>query len=307
MRQLRAIFALLGALALAAPAWATHVSTALDVPFLRPDLPDDGYLEFINPIEHPGLIGVAVPATPPGVIVTEEFTGFTTAPPGPFDTIELGDSDTTAGDRADFDWVQENRALELGGGGNHPGLVGAMGWCVPGIAPCTPTEASPHVDPGTGLPHGHSVGETIGPPGPLPELINPDWLDLIFAVDVFSVISVGEDSATEIASPGSREAALDYDLAFGNSVTGVSSPGVPVIVWIPGWTGATTTDDFVARWVPAFPSPGGYDLVAIEPASGFGHDEVTEIDAIKAVPEPGTALLVASGLAGLALRRRRRA
>ncbi len=299
MRRLRAILALVGALALAAPALATHIPTAIDVPFLRPDPANDGYLEFINPVEHPGLIGIPVPATPPAIIVTEEFTGWTTAPPGPVDMIEVGDSDTTAGDRADFDWVQENRALELAGFGNHPGLVGAMGWCVPGIGLCTPTEASPHVDPGTGLPHGHSVGETIGPPGPLPELINPDWLDPILGVDVFSVISVLEDSTTEIASPGSREAALDYEVAFGNSVTGASSPGVPVIVWIPGWTGATTTDDFVTRWVPAI--PGVYDLVAIEPAAGFGHDEVTEIDAIKAVPEPSTALLLTSGLIGLAI------
>ena len=142
------------------------------------------------------------------------------------------------------------------------------------------------------------------PPGPLPELINPDWMDLLVAVDVFSVISVGEDSSTEIGSPGSREAALDYDLAFGNSVTGASSLGVPIIVWVPGWTGVTTTDDFVTRWVPA--TPGAYDLVAIEPAAGFGHDEVTEIDAIKAIiPEPSTGLLLATGLAGLALRRRR--
>ncbi len=301
MRQLRTILALLGVLVLAAPAWATHVSTALDVPFLRPDFPIDGYLEFINPTEHPGLIGVGVPATPPGAIVTEEHTGFTLAPPTLLDIIELGDGDITHGDRADFDWVQENRADEFAGISLHPGLIGAMGWCVPGIAPCTPTEPSPHVDPGTGLPHGHSVGETIGPPGPLPELINPDWLTFIPFVDVFSVISDGED--TDIGGP--REMALDYDLAFGSSVGGPSSPGVPVIVWIPGWTGATTTDDFVARWVPA--TPGAYDLVAIEPAFGSGHDEVTEIDAIKAVavPEPSTALLLAMGLLGLAARRKR--
>ena len=168
------------------------------------------------------------------------------------------------------------------------------------------TEASAHTD--GGVPHGHSVAE--GVPGGLPELLNPDYVGETFgAVDVFSVISVLEDSTAEIGTPGSREAALDYELAFGNSITGLSAPGVPVIVWAPGWTGVTGTDDWVTRWVPAFPSPGGYNLVAIEPASGFGHDEVTEIDAIKAlVPEPSTLTVAGLGLMGLlayCLRRRR--
>jgi hypothetical protein len=279
---------------------ATHIPAALDVPTLRPDV--GGYLEFINPIEHPGLIGTPVPASPPGAIETEEHTGYTLA--SGIDVVEVGDGDVTHGDRADFDWVQEHRSDEFAGISNHPGLVGAMGWCAPLSPGCTPTEASPHVDPGTGLPHGHSVAEL--PPGTLPELINPDYnLELFNAVDVFSIISVLEDSSIEIGSPGSREAALDYEVAFGNSITGASSPGVPVIVWVPGWTAATTIDDYVARWVPA--DGGLYNLVAIEPAAGFGHDEITEIDGIKAlmVPEPSAVLLVATGFAGLAWRMRR--
>ena len=298
--QLRLVqtFVAFAILAFASNAWATHISTALDVPFLRPDV--GGYLEFINPVEHPALIGVPVPSSPPGLISSEEFTGFTDL--AGLDFIELADNDITHGDRADFDWVQEHRAIELAGGGNHPGPppFGAMGWTV-GV-----TEASAHSD--GGVPHGHSAAE--GVPGGLPELLNPDWaLPTFEAVDVFSVISVLEDSSAEIGTTGSREAALDYELAFGNSITGLSAPGVPVIVWAPGWTGVTF-DDFVTRWVPAFPSPGGYNLVAIEPASGFGHDEVTEIDAIKAIiPEPSTVVLAALALLSLVAygRRRRRA
>ncbi len=299
-------FVAVAILAVASSAWATHIPTVGDVPFLRPDV--GRYLEFINPTEHPGLIGVPVPFSPPGLISSEEFTGFTTAPPGPIDIIEFPEAgafhtaDVSYGDRADFDWVQENRAVELAGGGNHPGPppFGAMGWTI-GV-----TEASPHLNPVTGVLHGHSVAEV--PPGPLPELLNPDYAEATFgAVDVFSVISIGEDSTLEISSPGSREAALDYELAFGNSITGLSAPGVPVIVWVPGWTFATSTDDWVTRWVPAFPSPGGYNLVAIEPASGFGHDEVTEIDAIKAIPEPSSMVLAVMGALGLmAVVRRRR-
>ena len=292
------LFLLLGAAVfflMVAPAPATHIPVALDVPFVRPDV--GGYLEFINPVEHPALIGVPVPFSPPGAIETEEHTGFTDL--AGFDFIEVFDNDITHGDRADFDWVQEHRADESVGISNHPGLIGAMGWTV-GV-----TEASAHSD--GGAPHGHSVAE--GVPGGLPELLNPDWaLPTFEAVDVFSMISLLEDSSAEIGTPGSREAALDYELAFGNSITGLSAPGVPVIVWAPGWTGVTTIDDWVTRWVPAFSSPGGYNLVAIEPAFGFGHDEVTEIDAIKAIPEPSTFALAALALLGLiAYGRRRRA
>ncbi len=299
--QLRLVqtFVAVAILAVASSAWATHIPTALDVPFSRPDV--GGYLEFINPVEHPGLIGVPVPFSPPLVIYTEEHTGYTLIPLAPStlgtDIIEVGDGDITHGDRADFDWVQEHRSDEFAGISNHPGSIGAMGWTV-GV-----TEASAHSD--GGVAHGHSVAEV--PPGTLPELFNPDYAEDIFgAVDVFSVISILEDSTTEIGTPGSREAALDYELAFGNSITGLSAPGVPVIVWAPGWT-AGTTDDWVTRWVPAFPSPGGYNLVAIEPAAGFGHDEVTEIDAIKAlVPEPSTLILLLCGFGMLSLSRMRK-
>ena len=170
--------ALLLGMALAAPAWATHVPVGIDVPVFRPDT--GGYLEFINPTEHPGVYpgGIAVPTTPPGFVLTEEHTGYTLAPafPSPFgaDIVEVGDGDVTHGDRADFDWVQEHRSDEssIPALSNHPTLTsGAMGWCsqgpslIPGATvSCTSTEASPHVDPGTGASHGHSIGEV--PPGP---------------------------------------------------------------------------------------------------------------------------------------------
>jgi hypothetical protein len=265
-------------------------------------MPDDGYLEFINPVEHPALVGVPVFTTPPGVIFTEEYTGYTL--PSGLDIIEVGDSDVVAGDRADFDWVQENRPCESGapclnGPVNHPGLVGAMGWTA-GI-----TEASPHIDPGTGGPHGHSVEEL--PPGPLPVLPNEDYYPRRFfrGVDVFSIISIEQDSTLDLSSPGSREAALDYVVDFGNTVTGFSTPGIPVIVFAPGWTPLTTIDDYVARWVPAV--PGLYDVVAIEPS--FDHDNVTEIDAIKAwlgVPEPSSIVLMLIGIMSVGFKARRR-
>jgi len=266
---------------------------------------DEGYLEFINPREFPNLIGTPVPTSPPGQIQTEEYTGFTRADGR--DVIERGDSDTTAGDRADFDWVQENRPCETGGvcnnapqAVNHPGQVGAMGWTVG-----TP-EVSPHVDPGTGAAHAHSDEEN--PPGPLPHLDNVAYdRDFFEAVDVFSIISIDQDTDVDINDPLSlRNAALDYTLDFANTVTGAFSPGVISIIWIPGWTAATFIDDYVARWLPT--TPGQYNVVAIEPIGNFPGDyEATEIDAIKALhlPEPTSVLLLGGALAALGLRRRR--
>ncbi|MCI0334330.1 MAG: hypothetical protein L0228_14020 [Planctomycetes bacterium] len=283
-------------------ALAVHVPAALDVPTLWTPMPNDGYLEFINPVEHPLLVGVPVFSTPPGVIMTEEYTGYTLA--SGVDIIEVGDSDVVAGDRADFDWVQENRGCETGGPCfnplpvNHPGMVGAMGWTVGS------PETSPHVDPGTGGAHGHSVEEV--PAGPLPFLPNETYTPRFFrGVDVFSIISEGQDSTLELSSPGGRDAALDYVVDFGNTITGFSTPGVPVVVFAPGWTAATTIDDFVARWVPSV--PGLYNVVAIEPAFD-PHDQVTEIDAVKAwgVPEPSSICLALAGFLGASLLSRRR-
>ena len=254
--------------------YATHVPIGLDtpLPWSVPDGFDDGYLEFINPTEHGfftpdglgGLVGMPFMSTPPGTIQTEEYTGWTNG--AGMDSIELlVDNDVTHGDKADFDWVQQDRPLELVGAGvNHPGLIGAMGWTIG-----TP-EMSAHFD--GGVTHDHSG---LVPPGTLPELNNKACPGKFFEfVDVFSIISTGEDFDST-----TRNAALDYQVDFGNSVTGIFSFGSPVKVFVPGWTGVTTIDDYVARWAPDL--PGTYNFVAIEPTFAAGHDQVTEIDAVK--------------------------
>lgn len=303
------ILAVVSVAAITTTAFAGHIPLALDDPSLWTPLPDDGYLNFMTPTAFiPIMPAAGTLPIAPGGIFHEEHTGWTDDDFFPFGTDHVDplgppvwpagpDNDPFAGDRADFDWVQEHRPHETGVPpiSNHPGF-GAMGWEI------APTMASPHTT--LGVPHGHSVSET--PPGTLPELSNNDYAFSSFSrVDVFSVISEGQDFDTDATGAFSpRDAALDYDLWFVDLITGTSVPGVPVKVFVPGWTLATGTDDFVARWKPAI--PGFYNSVAIDPAGGFGHDEITEIDAIKAafIPEPATFSLLLFG--GLLFVRRRR-
>ncbi len=277
-RQGAGILAALGLLACLAPAAAHHVPKDVDVPAPWAPLPDDGYLDFMapsQPIEiaaQPGSRRMGI-----GGIYREEHTGFTlTGGAGVVD--HPYDNDAWAGDRADFDWVQEHRPDETGvtyGGSNHP-RPGAMAWTI------APTTASPHRT--AGEPHGHSAAET--PPGPLPELGGGDYRgDRFNVVDVFAAIARGEDED----SGGRREAALDYDLWFVDLVHGLSTHGVVIAVFVPGWSEDAGSDDFVARWVPA--TAGAWNAVVIDPPFRFGHDKITEIDAVRAAP--GLGLTVA--------------
>ncbi|MEE8246845.1 MAG: hypothetical protein V3S87_06255, partial [Alphaproteobacteria bacterium] len=81
-------------------------------------------------------------------------------------------------------------------------------------------------------------------------------------------------------SGGRREAALDYELWFVDLVRGHSTPGLPTVVFVPGWTDETDADDYVARWVPA--TQGTWNAVVIDPPFGAGHDKICEIDAVRA-------------------------
>jgi hypothetical protein len=105
------------------------------------------------------------------------------------------------------------------------------------------------------------------------------------------------------ASP--RDAALDYLLDFHDALMGITVPGVPVLVFVPGWDPVAVADDFVARWIPAPGAPAGFapTHVLIDPvgADPF-HDEVVQIDAVVAfIPEPSSVVLGGLGLAAVAL------
>ena len=244
-----------------------------------------------------------MPALPPGFIDTEEHTGFVDLPLAtgvavrdpvadpvpPYVACTAGhDCDMYAGDRADFDYVQEHHADEVAGAGlsNHPGAIGMLGFTIGTTVP------SPHITgtPGVGA-HMHSVAETVA--GGFPELVLPDFEGVqIGAVDVFSITSVGVEDGE--FTP--RDAALDYEMWFVNSETGQSTPGAPIHVFVQGWTNLTTADNYIARWVPT--TGGRWDTVALDPIKGAPHDRVIEIDAVVAA---NSTLVPALGTPGLAI------
>ena len=198
-RQLLLVVGVLVGLVLAlSPAYATHIPAALDIPILRPPMPGEGYLNFVE--VGPGGPCPAVPFAAPAGPCTEEYTGWTEFPvTSTGDTNDFPtDNGLTHGDRADFDWVVENRAVELGALPfplvNHPVLVGFMLW---EIAPTTP---SAHINPFTGLPHAHVPLLPVCPDGSM-NLCDPDYTGTTFRVaDVFSVISL-EANPDEFGRP----------------------------------------------------------------------------------------------------------
>jgi hypothetical protein len=191
--------------------------------------------------------------------------------------ITTVDNGFTYGDRADFDWVEDNRFLEpIPGADNHV----AVDWMVWGIGP---TLSSSH----TGHDHG-SWGELN-----LPSFTGSSFR----VVDVVSQIARYADMDVDTAGNWSRrESALDYYLQF--SFDGTSwVDGTVNKVFIPGWTNASSADDYVARWI----SPIEARFGRVSGSLVLGHDGNVQIDAIiaSAVPEPSTFLLIGSGLAGI--------
>ena len=111
--------------------------------------------------------------------------------------------------------------------------------------------------------------------------------------DVFSLSARYSDYDE---GPSPRETSLDYRLFF-RAANGDFDIGVPERIFSFGWTPNTNADNFLTRWRSPFDAVG----VFIFAESGFGHDGITQIDAVIAarVFEPSTLLLLGAGLAGL--------
>lgn len=257
-----------------------HSGTADDLMATRPTHPglvakDGGIFGLRDPGQHVGNIGthshLGEKVTQMGgtTAVTQTEAMYRSS------YVQRADNGFTHGDRADFDWVEDNISMELGTttGDNHPG-VDFMVWEIGNVAP------SAH--------NGHDH-DSWG------ELALQTYVgDTFRIVDVISQIARYADMDVDAAGNWSRrESALDYLLDF--SFDGVKwVAGKAIKVFEDGWTLASDAEDYVARWLS--PIDAKFVRVAGYPLGGT-HDGNVQIDAIiAAVPEPETIILFASGL-----------
>jgi len=193
-------------------------------------------------------------------------------------------SEGTHGDVADFDWVEDNLALEVIGGNvdNHPGVGDGLVFIGGQNTPSTHNG------------HMHPAGE-----------LDLDFFpggDDFWIVDVISQIARYTDMDVDSAGNWSlRESALDYTLEFSEDGS-VWIPGNVTDVFIEGWTTATAAENYVARWTPQ--TAVDATRIRIRALTGSGHDGNTQIDAvIAAIPEPSSYLMFSMGFALLAVYR----
>jgi|CXWL01.1.fsa_nt_gi hypothetical protein len=194
----------------------------------------------------------------------------------------------SAGDRADFDWVEDNTILEQFGNvpntdpaygrtDNHPGPGDFMVWEIGATA------ASNQAG------HDHGAWGTLN---------LPDFAGQTFrVVDVVSQIARFADMDVDGTGEWSeRESALDYTLDC--SANGVNwAAGAVQLVFKRGWTEASDAENFLARWDCSVDAR----FVRIKGNAFPGHDQNVQIDAL-IVPEPATVGFISLCL--LSLRRR---
>jgi hypothetical protein len=177
------------------------------------------------------------------------------------------------GDRAEFDWIEDNSNLEDKPHADyHPGTDDLV-WDIRNLFPPAPDHLWQNpVNSKLNIMHDH---------GDWPKLLDIGSYkgDTFSIVDVISQIARYSDMDTEPTLGGGwspRESALDYDIWF--SVDGLTNwtPGTLLAVFDDGWTEKSKADDYVARWAASTPSK----FVKIKAKTGGNHDGNTQIDAI---------------------------
>jgi hypothetical protein len=208
--------------------------------------------------------------------------------------LQTSDNGGAAGDHVDWDFVVDhnqfgndhdnnpgtanvNFGVEgINGADNHPG-VESMYWGI------QPTIASSQVGK-------DKTGLGVFTP-------TPDFGGVTFrTADVFSLgLRYSDSDVNDAGTLSQREEDLDYNLFF-RLLDGSFVQGVPVRVFIGGWTTNSFADNYLARWL----SPADAVGVFIFALNDSGHDGTAQIDAVivsaSAVPEPGAILVWGGGL-----------
>lgn len=225
--------------------------------------------------------------------------------------VRRAENGATFGDRADFNWVEDNILLEFAADkagsnrrmDNHPGFD-RLTWEINAAAVGGPlAEAAPTDNLG----HDHGDWGELALPGFDGGFFRT--IDVVSQIARYADMDVGATGAWS-----AREAALDYIVQFSSNGTDWLF-GTAINVFTMGWTERSQTEDWIARWT----SPVDARFVRIQADTLQGSDDRNaQIDAIIAsmtrvsrIPEPSSALLGATALLALALsgrfRRRERA
>jgi len=221
-------------------------------------------------------------------------------------SVQEDDNGRTHGDKADFDWVEDNGVLEqvTTSGDNHPG-VDFLLWEINPQA----VDDSEHRHDGSNT---TSASDDTAHDHDGWGILELDAFDDPFfrTIDIVSQVARYTDMDVKAGDWSFREAALDFAGFEGLfpefSVDGSTwVAGSLISVFIDGWTLASSAENYVSRWR----SPFDATLVRLNALNASGHDFNTQIDAIIASrfvgPLPSTfgMLLIAAAL--LLLRRRR--
>ena len=194
----------------------------------------------------------------------------------------------THGDRADFDWVTDQRLIEaIAGGGNgadHSAGVDFLQWEInPGAV-----AASNHTGPSTDN-HVHAgLGELAldAFKGPYFKLV-----DVVSNINLYA----DNDINTATGAISARSKALDYHIPDFSEDGVTWFPGSLVSVFQQGWTPISNIENYIARWQTDIEAK--FLRITGVGAAVVGHDGNTQIDAVIArVPEPESLVLFFAAL-----------
>jgi len=164
---------------------------------------------------------------------------------------------------------------------------------------------------------------TTGLPGTPADTVN--WSDMMITITIATgrIGSISQTGTLAIAGLGNQPFSFDLNSTFFDTITNnsYSQTGFADVTFGPetftGWCTDTNAGQIAGLACPAFDGPipfgynastGRFNAIGATDFNSIIYSYNTSGDAqLSEVPEPSTALLLATGLAGLAAQRRRRA